>query len=310
MASDFGKDYELIDTGGFEKLERVGGYVLRRPEPQAVWPKSLPEARWQQADAWFRRSVGNDGRQQGRPSDGDGSEKGQWITRPTMPGQWKVSYPLRSLPQAHPLTFRLGMTSFKHLGLFPEQADNWEFIAQSVRRLARPGCPPPSVLNLFAYTGGASLAAKAAGADVTHLDSVRQVVTWANENQTLSGLDNIRWLVEDALVFVQREVRRGRRYQGIVLDPPAYGRGPKGEKWVLDEHIAALMDACRQLLDAQHGFVVLNLYSMGYSPLVAGNLLRSYFPQAAQSLEQGTLSFVDRSGNTLPLSVYARFCAE
>lgn len=295
MNVGFGKDYELIDTGGFEKLERFGAYMLRRPEPQAIWPKSLPDTLWNKASAYFKlREGGQD----------DNGERGQWITKRDMPGQWNMEFQHRDMH----LTFRLGMTSFKHVGLFPEQACNWRYIYDTL-------CPEnkqipdrhDSVLNLFAYTGGASLAAKAAGADVTHLDSVRQVIHWANENQELSHLNNIRWIVEDALLYAQREARRGKKYQGIILDPPAYGRGPKGEKWILGESIVPLMDACRQLLDPQRGFIILNLYSMGFSPSVAANLLEYYFPYAKGTVEQGELSMSDRQGRVLPLSIYARF---
>lgn len=290
MITSFGKDYELIDCGDFEKLERFGRYRLRRPEPQAIWPKALPQSEWQQADAWFKRSSAS--------AAADGSERGEWLLRPQMPDRWTVACPCGQ----HELRFRLGMTSFKHVGLFPEQAANWDFIYDSVKRLPA----TPQVLNLFAYTGGATLAARAAGAEVTHLDAVRQVVNWAHDNMELSGLDNVRWIVEDAMNYVRREARRGKRYQGIILDPPAYGRGPKGEKWILSESIAELMAACAQLLDPQRGFVVLNLYSMGFSPLIADNLLRVWFPYA-EEVEHGELCMRDRSGRVLPLSVYARF---
>lgn len=290
MVVDFGKDYELIDTGDFEKLERFGPYVLRRPEPQAVWKKALPEHRWQAADAYFKRSSAN----------AAGEERGQWQKRASMPDQWWISY----RPQDMNLRFRLGMTSFKHVGIFPEQAYNWDFIYENLKQYK--GAETPKVLNLFAYTGGASLAAKAAGADVTHLDAVKQVLNWAHENMEASSLDNIRWMLEDALQYVRREAKRGKRYQGIIMDPPAYGRGPKGEKWILEEGIAPLMEACSQILDPEHGFLILNLYSMGFSHWVADNLIRCYFPKA-QALENGDLSFVDAAGRRLPLSVYARF---
>ena len=288
--TEFGPDYELIDSGGFEKLERFGRYVLRRPEPQAVWPKGAAAALWEKADAWFRR-------------DADNSERGEWLCRKGMPDQWTVRCDCRGVP----LTMRLGMTSFKHVGIFPEQAANWQFIFDAVKSMRDSGNEHPAVLNLFAYTGGASLAARGAGAEVTHLDAVRQVVSWANENMQLSGLDNIRWLVEDAMVYLKRETRRGRKYNGIILDPPAYGRGPKGEKWILEEGIAPLMEACGELLDPSCGFIVLNLYSMGFAPSVADNLLRNCFPYAAADIDRGELSFRDRAGNVLPLSVYARF---
>ena len=289
MVVDFGKDYELIDSGDFEKLERFGAYVLRRPEPQAVWKKALPEKDWQAADAYFKRSSAN-----------ASEERGQWQKRSSMPDQWWISY----RPQDMKLRFRLGMTSFKHVGIFPEQAYNWNFIYDNLKNYQT--AEAPKVLNLFAYTGGASLAAKAAGADVTHLDAVKQVLNWAHENMEASNQNNIRWMLEDALQYVRREAKRGKRYQGIIMDPPAYGRGPKGEKWVLEEGIAPLMEACSQLLDPQHGFLILNLYSMGFSSWVADNLIKCYFPNA-QEVENGDLSFVDRAGRRLPLSVYARF---
>ncbi|MCK9312366.1 MAG: class I SAM-dependent methyltransferase [Bacteroidales bacterium] len=284
-------DYELIDSGGFEKLERFGRYTLRRPEPQAIWNKTLSENEWGRLPhAWFKRSKGKDS------SD---NERGEWRQKSSMPDQWFVEYQYKQMK----LKFRLGMTSFKHVGLFPEQAANWNFIYDKVKSIPS---QKPKVLNLFAYTGGASVAACAAGADVTHVDSVKQVVTWARENMEASGMDGIRWIVEDALKFVNREVKRGKRYHGIVLDPPAYGRGPDGEKWVLEENIAPLMEACSKLLEPNDGFLILNLYSMGFSAVIANNLLMSYFPQA-DSIEYGELLVTEKSGKNLPLSVFARF---
>jgi 23S rRNA (cytosine1962-C5)-methyltransferase len=284
-------DYELIDSGGFEKLERFGKYLLRRPEPQAVWNKSLSDDEWERLPhAWFKRAKGKDA------SD---NERGEWLQKSSMPGQWNVRYDYKDMY----LNFRLGMTSFKHVGIFPEQASNWDFIYDSVRSMEN---EKPRVLNLFAYTGGASLAACAAGAEVTHVDSVRQVVTWSRENMEATGLDGIRWIVEDALKYVQREVKRNKRYEGIILDPPAYGRGPDGEKWVLEECISPLMEACSQLLDPFNGFLVLNLYSMGFSAIIAKNLLESYFPNV-KNLVYGELLVTERSGKKLPLSVFARF---
>jgi 23S rRNA (cytosine1962-C5)-methyltransferase len=284
-------DYELLDSGGFEKLERFGKYLLRRPEPQAVWEKTLSETEWEQMPhAWFKRAKGKDN------SD---NERGEWQKKSSMPDQWFIEYRYKEMN----LRFRLGMTSFKHVGLFPEQAANWNFIYEKVCAIPT---SRPKVLNLFAYTGGASLAACAAGADVTHVDSVKQVVSWSRENMEASGLDGIRWIVDDALKFVQREVKRGKQYEGIILDPPAYGRGPDGEKWVLEESIAPLMRMCVQLLTPEHGFLVLNLYSMGFSAIVAENLLKSYCSTAGV-IEYGELVVPDPSGKKLPLSVYARF---
>ncbi len=307
------QEYELIDTGGFEKLERFGPYILRRPEPQAIWPKKMSEKEWLSLpDASFVRTSANKNSRTDHFS--ESNERGEWQRKPHMPGQWFVNYEYKQLK----LRFRLGMTAFKHVGLFPEQASNWNFIYDSLLQEQGPKQQRPkqqaqqsqlqqaSVLNLFAYTGGASLAAKACGADVSHLDSVKQVVSWARENMEASGLDTIRWIVEDALKYVRREARRGKKYQGLILDPPAYGRGPEGEKWMLEEGIVPLMEACRELLDRKRAFLILNLYSLGFSSSIAHNLIGEYFPYA-QDIESGELSINDQAGRCLPLSVYARF---
>ena len=284
------EDYELIDCGNFEKLERFGRWVTVRPEPQAIWNRSLPEREWERlATAVFRREGGSE-------------ERGRWLLRDGMPEQWFVGYRYGAMS----LRMRLGLTSFKHVGLFPEQAENWNFIYDSVSALRRRRQETPRVLNLFAYTGGASLAARSAGADVTHVDAVRQVITWSRENMEASGLDGIRWIVEDALKFIRREVRRGRRYDGIILDPPAYGRGPEGEKWVLEQQIGEMLTCCAQLL-AEEGFLVLNLYSMGLSALLAKSITNQLFPTPARE-RFGELFFYDRARKMLPLGVFYRAC--
>lgn len=321
-------DYELIDTGEFEKLERFGEFVTRRPEPQALWRRTLPEEEWRRmADASFLRDARSD-------------ERGEWRLRKGMPQRWTVDYGYGGMR----LRMRLGLTSFKHVGIFPEQAANWNFIYDNCRALgaggagcaekgacgqhaermaadvAKPGVSDtgcvsqrvaglptvPRVLNLFAYTGGATLAARAAGADVTHVDSVKQVVTWARENMELSGLEGVRWIVEDALKFVQREVRRGNRYHGIILDPPAYGRGANGEKWILEDNICEMLTSCAQLLEPQGAFLVLNLYSMGLSSTLARTAVRQAFG-APQQEQYGELCFTDRGDKQLPLGTYYRF---
>ncbi len=284
------RDYELLDTGDGEKLERFGEYILCRPEPQAVWGKTLPEKEWeQQASARFQREAS-------APRE---AEKGDWVRKPSMPDRWLIGYTWKTLR----LKLRLGLTGWKQIGVFPEQAENWNYIYQHVQEkpveLFR-------VLNLFAYTGGASLAAKAAGADVVHVDSVRRVINWAADNQSASGLDGIRWVVEDAMKFLRREVKRGRSYHGIILDPPAYGHGPAGERWVLEEGIDELIKLSSRLLEKEHSFLVLNLYSLGFSPLIAENLVKKYF-QGLRNPEIGELYLPDRAGNKLPLGVFLRF---
>lgn len=277
-------DYELLDSGNFEKLERFGRYVIARPEPQAIWDRSMRAEEWDRlADARFRKD---------RRSD----DRGEWILRSGMPEQWFVGYENGGLQ----LRMRLGLTSFKHVGIFPEQSENWNFIYRQVRDRF----PRAKVLNLFAYTGGASLAARAAGAEVTHVDSVKPVVSWARENMEASGLDGIRWIVDDALKFVRRELRRGHLYQGIILDPPAYGRGPDGEKWVLEEHLNEMLRTCGQLLD-RNGFLVLNLYSMGLSALLARSAVRQLVGSCNDE-QFGELYFTDSYGKSLPLGVYYR----
>ncbi|MBO7330712.1 MAG: class I SAM-dependent methyltransferase [Alistipes sp.] len=284
-------DYELIDSGDFEKLERFGAYITRRPEPQAIWHKSLPENKWRElAHASFMRT-----------SSSKSDERGEWQRKAGMPDRWTMEYRYKGMH----LTMRLGLTSFKHVGIFPEQAANWNFIYDRIEALKADGTTP-KVLNLFAYTGGATLAAKAAGADVTHVDSVKQVVTWSRENMERSGLEGVRWIVEDALKFVNREVRRGNRYDGIILDPPAYGRGANGEKWVLEENIGEMLECCAKLLDPDKGFLVLNLYSMGLSALLSRTALRQAFGSTGKE-EAGELYFADRNGKELPLGTFCRF---
>ena len=208
------------------------------------------------------------------------------------------------------LHLRLGLTAFKHVGVFPEQAPNWDFIYRQVARLRANNIKkgiqqPPRVLNLFAYTGAASLAARAAGADVTHLDSVRQVVTWARHNMEISSLDGIRWTIDDALKYVTRQVRRGATFDGIILDPPAYGRGPDGERWKLDECLNDILKGCARILAPMNSFLVLNLYSNGYSAMLADTLVACAFGPAGRRTS-GELVLKDDSGRILPLSVYTR----
>lgn len=281
-------DYELIDCGDFEKLERFGKYVTIRPEPQAVWNKRLSQKEWEKKAhvKFVPRS----------------SSSGDWKKLKDMPDRWNIGWNFESRIsnfEKRSLQFRLALTSFKHVGIFPEQAVNWDYISESISMMKT---EQPKVLNLFAYTGGASLAAKAAGADVTHLDSIKQVVTWARENMELSGLTDIRWVVEDALTFVKREVKRGKKYNGIILDPPAYGHGTDGQKWKLEEMINEMMKLVLELLDEKEHFLILNSYSLGFSSLIIENLLGD-----VKNLETGELFLQASSGCKLPLGVFGRY---
>lgn len=284
----FWKEYELIDSGSGEKLERYGDFIIGRPEPQALWDKALPEGEWgKQMHARFVRDRNKDDK-----------EKGKWVLKPGMKEQWQLRYSYKEMN----ICLRLGLTAFKHLGVFPEQADNWNFIYD---RLNSSGMKKNRVLNLFAYTGAASLAARAAGAEVVHVDSVRQVVNWANENMIKSGLDHIKWVVEDALKFVKREAKRGNRYNGIILDPPAYGRGPDGEKWILEDQINELMKNCRQIITDDKHFLVVNLYSMGFSSVLLESLVNDIF-KWNNPYEAGELYLPDKAGRKLPLGIFYR----
>ena len=291
------KDYELLDSGRGEKLERFGEYVLARPEPKALWDKTLSE------DEWGRLT-----HTRFTPGAGFGKagkeDSGTWERLRRMPDQWWIRYSGNDAPD---FRLRLGLTSFKHVGVFPEQAPNWNWIFRKTTSIAAATGQKPKVLNLFAYTGAASLAARCAGADVTHLDSVRQVVTWAHENQDRSGLDGIRWVIEDAMKFARREERRGNLYQGIILDPPAYGHGPDGEKWKLDECLFDMMKNVGHILAPENSFLVLNLYSNGFSAILGETVVREALGlKSGDGLDSGELILRDKFGKNLPLSIFVR----
>lgn len=285
------KDYELIDSGDFEKLERFGNYITIRPEPQAVWNKQLAATEWNSmAQVKFM---------------GVSSSSGKWDFLKKMPENWNIHYDLGNAS----LVFNLALTKFKHVGVFPEQSTNWEFIYKRVKKQKEQGVTS-KVLNLFAYTGGASLAACAAGAETYHVDSIKQVVSWANRNMESSNLKDIRWVVEDAVKFVKRERKRGKIYQGIILDPPAYGHGTDGEKWKLEDQINEMIFDVLQLLDKEHHFLILNTYSLGFSSLILQNLLSDNLNKVNLlnvQPEYGELFIPSTSKQFLPLGVYARF---
>jgi len=285
-------DYELIDAGGSEKLERFGSYVLCRPEPQALWDKGLSQAEWEQRiTARYIRKKEHDGSMS--PVD-----RGEWQRRQGMPDHWFITYQYKDMT----LKLRLALTSSGHIGVFPEQAVNWTYIYD---HLTGKKDHEMRILNLFAYTGAASLVARFCGAAVTHVDSVRQTVNWSYANMDANGLSDIRWVVEDALKFVRREAARGNRYHGIIMDPPAYGRGPAGEKWTFEEGINELIKLSGKLLHDEDSFCIINFYSLGLSALVVSNIVRQVFH--ITDPETGEFYINSTSGFKLPLGTFLRF---
>lgn len=285
------KDYQLIDSGEGEKLERFGKFTLIRPEPQAIWKKVLSDAEWTKlATARFDREQ----KDKFRFSD---EVKGGWQRGKDMPETWNIQYPLEDKV----ITLRLALTSFGHVGIFPEQGENWNFIYNTVRSWK---VEKPRVLNLFAYTGAASVVAKAAGADVTHVDASRPGINWANQNMQLNDLADIRWVYEDALKFVKREVKRGNKYNGIIMDPPPYGRGPDGEKWTLQEKLDELVQQASELLEKKNAFFILSTYAVGLSSLVSVNVVKSHVEVTP---EFGEFFLKSKNQRDLPMGTFLRF---
>jgi len=280
--SEHWKDYELLDCSGGEKLERWGNYILRRPDPQAIWQTPM-DRRWEQADAIYRRSESGGGR---------------WV-KADVPSAWQVS--------TDGLTFNIKLMNFKHTGIFPEQAANWNYIDSMVRNAGR----PVSVLNLFAYTGAASLAAAKAGASVCHVDAAKGMVAWAKENAVSSGLQDkpIRWIVDDCRKFVEREIRRGKQYDAIIMDPPSYGRGPTGEVWKLEDSLWDFLELCTGVLSDHPLFVLISSYTTGLSPSVLTYLSETVFTRRygghSESQELGLP--VTKTGLVLPCGAACRW---
>ena len=245
--ADGWKDYELLDCGGGEKLERWGRQILVRPDPQAIWESKRENPGWKKAQGRYFRS----------PEGG-----GHW-EKDKLPEQWQVKY--------RDLTFNVKPMNFKHTGLFPEQAVNWDFAREKIQNAVR----PIKVLNLFAYTGGATVACAAAGAQVCHVDAAKGMVSWARENARASGLEDapVRWIIDDCAKFVEREIRRGKSYDAIILDPPSYGRGPGGEVWKLEDNLFPFLKLCAQVLSDRPLFLILNSYTTGLAPSVLGYML-------------------------------------
>ena len=280
--ADNWKDYEVLDTSGGEKLERWGNYILVRPDPQVIWDTPKTEKGWRKRNAHYHRS-----------SKGGG----EWEFF-DLPKQWSVRY--------RNLTFQLKPFHFKHTGLFPEQAVNWDWCAEKIKKARR----PVKLLNLFAYTGGATLSAASAGASVTHVDASKGMVTWAKENAIASGLGEakIRWLVDDCVKFAEREIRRGNRYDAIIMDPPSYGRGPKGEIWKMEESIHSFLKLCGQLLSDHPLFVLINSYTTGLQPAVLAYLLGTELKKYGGRITADEVGLpVSSTGLILPCGASGRF---
>ena len=284
------KDYQVIDCSGGEKLERWGKYLLVRPDPQVIWDTPKTEKGWRTKNGHYHRST---------------KGGGEWEFF-QLPEEWTIHY---SLPIKKELTFHLKPFSFKHTGLFPEQATNWDWFSQLIYDATQKG-RTVKVLNLFAYTGGATLAAAAAGAQVTHVDASKGMVTWAKENAVSSGLGDapIRWLVDDCVKFVEREIRRGNHYDAIIMDPPSYGRGPKGEIWKIEESIYPLVQLCKELLVDEPLFFLINSYTTGLQPAVLSYMMNTVlkdYPGTVTASEIGLP--VSTNGLVLPCGASGRF---
>ncbi len=284
LASPKWKDYTLLDSGGGLKLEQFGSHRLVRPEAEAFWQPALPENEWLSAAAEFQPSPEENG--------------GHWVVRKPLPDRWKIEYGA--------LKIYLQLGGSRHLGVFPEQASGWDWIAEQIQSAGR----PVRVLNLFGYTGLATLAAAQAGAQVTHVDASRKVVSWARENQALSGLSErpVRWIVDDALKFVEREARRGSRYEGLILDPPKFGRGPKGEVWEFYRLISELLQACRQVLADRPRFVLLTAYAVKASALTLYYAVEEMMHGCHGQTSAGEIVLSEKSaGRFLSTAIFARW---
>lgn len=279
-------DYELLDSGDGSRLERFGRYVLSRPDPQILWKRAQPDIIWASADAVFERTS---------------TDNGRWIRyNPQLPDIWNMRY--------KNLTFKVKLTPFKHTGVFPEQCTQWDFIQEIIYQRTKIINQAPHILNLFAYTGIATLAAATAGAKVTHVDASRPAIGWAKENQHMSALSEkpIRWILDDAMKFIQREVKRGVRYDGIILDPPVFGHGPDGKVWKFSEHFPLLLDLCTQVLSKTPLFVLVNAYAISSSAFMLQNVFQDYLH--AGKIVVGELALVEkRSPRLLSTGIFAKW---
>ncbi|MFM2384002.1 MAG: hypothetical protein RIQ72_574 [Candidatus Parcubacteria bacterium] len=280
-------EYELIDSGDEMKLERYGKYTLARPDPQAIWPRRLSPQIWDKADVSFMR--GGTGSKDGVKSE-SAEDKGKWIKKKhDIPDEWPISL--------GGIRLFTRLTPFKHTAIFPEQFDNWQWSERLIKKSIQDG-KVPKVLNLFGYTGGASIVCANAGAEVTHVDASRAAITWAKENMLETGLpaDSIRWILEDAVVFVRKEIKRGNRYDAIMMDPPVFGRGAKGEVWKIERDLGPLLELCYELLSQKPLFFILNGYASGYSATAYANNVQQLQQKFGGEVEAGELLIVE-SGN-------------
>lgn len=281
------QEYELLDCGGGAKLERYGEFIISRPEAEAIWQPALSETEWKKADAAFYSSNNKNG--------------GYWIMQSHMPERWQIAY--------KELKCWLQIANSKQIGLFPEQACQWQWIEKQVKLSLK----PLKILNLFGYTGLATLAAAGAGASVTHIDASKKAISWARENQQLSNLaqSTIRWIIDDALKFVQREKRRSSFYDGIILDPPKFGRGPQGEVWEFYKLLPSLLDACHEIISPSFRFIMLTAYAVKASSITLRQALESFLGRDYGNFQAGEIALLEKSaGRLLPTAIYASWSAE
>lgn len=281
------KEYELVDSGHGQKLERYGKYLMARPDPEALWNKSQNDSIWKNADLEFIRN----------------GTHTKWVIKKEVPESWNIEF--------GNLNFSIKPSSFKHTGLFPEQLPNWDWTRELIKENIKNR--PISVLNLFAYTGGATLACAQAGAEVCHVDGSKTAVAWARENAELSGLKDapIRWIVEDCTAFLKREIKRGHRYDAIIMDPPSFGHGPKDELWKIEVHFLELMNLCKEVLSDNPLFVIINGYTAGYSPIAYQNNLIDMMKAHNGDIEIGELTIQEsNSDRLLPCGIFARWSSK
>lgn len=301
-------DYALVDSGAGEKLERFGVFTLARPDPQSLWAKNAPIEVWQKAQGVFAHDSGKIEKTKGE-SKGGRAEKSSWKLKISVPEKWQIIL--------GGLKFWIKPSAFKHVGIFPEQVGNWDWIREVIlagkKSSGEKSSEKISVLNLFGYTGGATLAAAQAGAEVCHVDGSKTAISWAKENADISKLNDkpIRWILDDAMVFVKREVKRGKKYDGIIMDPPSFGRGPNGEVWKIEENFLPLIDLCKQIMTPKPLFFLINGYAAGYSAIAYENILKNLTVGWAGKIEVGELTIEEeKTGRLLPAGIFGRWQAK